>query len=263
MKLMLHGRSLVYEEAGHGQATIFVHGYPLDHTMWKPQLQGLRVHVRCIAPDLRGFGESEGTGESSSMDDFASDLVGLMDELRVERAALCGLSMGGYVALAFAEHWPDRLSGLVLANTRSGADSEAAREARLKSATTAQEQGADAIVDGLLPRMLAESTRAQRPEVSEQVRQMMARQPVSGIAGALRGMAGRPDRTSVLSRIRCPALVITGSADALIPPSESEAMAAAIPGAKLVIIPEAGHLSNLEQPEAFNAALREFFLRLR
>src|SRR3990172_7110710 len=202
MKLMLHGRSLVYEEAGHGQATIFVHGYPLDHTMWKPQLQGLRVHVRCIAPDLRGFGESEGTGESSSMDDFASDLVALMDYLQIERAVVCGLSMGGYVALAFAEHWPDRLAGLILANTRSGADSEAGRAGRMAAVKVAEEQGAGAIAESLLPKLLGEKTRNENPELVERVRAMMTRQPVEGITAALRGMAARPDRTPLLARLQ-------------------------------------------------------------
>jgi len=258
MKTTIRGLTLAYEESGHGPALLFLHGYPLDRSMWRLQLHRLSSQARCIALDLRGCGESDAPVGIYDMDTFAGDVAGLMDHLKIERAVLCGLSMGGYIALAFAEHWPDRLAGLVLANTRAGADTEAGREARMNAVKVALEQGVAAIADSMMPRLLAVNTREQKPELVEQVREMMARQQAAGIAGALRGMAARPDRTALLSRINCPALIITGDSDALIPMSESEAMAAAIPGARLVVIPGAGHLSNLEQPEAFNTAIREF-----
>ncbi|MBI4771358.1 MAG: alpha/beta fold hydrolase, partial [Chloroflexi bacterium] len=205
MKATIRGHTLAYDDSGRGRALLFIHGYPLDRTMWQPQMAGLRAHARCVAPDLRGFGASDPPEETSSMEAFATDVVALMDTLGINRAVLCGLSMGGYVALAFAEHWPDRLAGLILANTRAGADSEAGRAARREAVGVAQAQGAGAIAEGLLPKLLAEKTRAEQPEVVAQVRGMMARQPVPGLVAALRGMAARPDRGGLLPWITCPA----------------------------------------------------------
>jgi pimeloyl-ACP methyl ester carboxylesterase len=256
--------TLAYESAGRGGTPLLlVHGYPLDRSMWRPQLDALSDVARVIAPDLRGFGESPAAGETSSMDDYAWDLARLLGSIDQTSAVVCGLSMGGYVAMAFAARYPTAVRGLILANTRAGADSDAAREARRGAIEKARTEGVGAIADAMLPKMLTDATRAARPELAAQVRGMIARQPVGGVTAALRGMMERPDRTSWLSSIAAPTLVITSDADALIPQTESAAMAQAIPRSKLVVIPGAAHLSNVENPDAFNKAVREFLGTLR
>jgi len=288
---------LTYEASGAGVPLLLIHGFPLDRTMWRPQIDGLSRVASVIAPDLRGFGENAGgaarsggaadaTNESPktgaggdaddgddtaaavaplpdtiTMDDYASDLAFLLARLDIERVVLCGLSMGGYIAMAFLARYPTAVRGVILANTRAGADSEAARDGRRAAIERARTEGVGAIADAMLPKMLADATRAERPEFAASVRAMMARQSPDAVAAALRGMIARPDRTEGLASVRVPALVITGDADTLIPPSESEALARAIPGARLVVIPGAAHLSNLDNPEAFNAAVRDLLPR--
>lgn len=279
---------LAYEESGSGVPLLLIHGFPLDRTMWRPQQDGLARVARVIAPDLRGFGENAsaaaragahgatGDGDDArdeanagapplpdtiTMDDYASDLAFLLARLDLESVVLCGLSMGGYIAMAFVERYPTAVRGLVLANTRAGADSEAARAARLAAIERARTEGVGAIADAMLPKMLADATRAERPDLAESVRAMMARQSPDAVAAALRGMIARPDRTDRLASVRVPTLVVTSDADTLIPPAESEAIARAIPGARLAVVPRAAHLSNLENPDAFNAAVRDFLPR--
>ena len=255
--------TLAYTSRGAGKpALLLVHGYPLDRSMWEPQLSGLENVAHVIAPDLRGFGESPAAGEMVTMDEHAWDLARVLGAVSETQAVVCGLSMGGYVAMAFAARYPSAVRGLILANTRSGADSDAAREARRGAIEKARTEGVGAIADGMLPKMLTDATRAARPDLAAKVRAMMARQPVGGVAAALRGMMERPDRTSWLPSIAVPTLVITSDADVLIPQTESAAMAQAIPRSKLVVIPGAAHLSNLENADAFNKAVRDFLATL-
>jgi 3-oxoadipate enol-lactonase len=236
---------------------LLVHGFPLDHTQWQPQA-ALSDVARVITPDLPGFGASTAPHDTMTMDDYAEHLKGVLDEMRLERAVVCGLSMGGYVALAFLAKYPDAVQGLILCNTRAGADDEKGREGRRASEATVKESGVAAIAKAMLPKMLTPATLAAMPGLGASVHATMARQPAAGVIAALRGMAARPDRTPMLSSIRVPTLIITGSADTLIPPGESEAMAKAIPDSRLVVIPSVAHLSNLESPDAFDAAVRDF-----
>jgi pimeloyl-ACP methyl ester carboxylesterase len=238
---------------------LLVHGFPLDHSLWQPQVAGLSGVARVIAPDLPGFGTSAAPRTTMSMDDYADGLRAALDTMGIARVVLGGLSMGGYVALAFVAKFPDVVQGLVLCNTRAGADGDQAREGRRASERTVEESGVGALAQQLLPKMLSD---AATPELRERVRAMMAAQPAVGVVAALRGMAARPDRTALLPSIEAPTLVITGSGDTLIPASESEAMATAIPGARLVILPDVAHLSNLEAPDAFDAAVRGFLAGL-
>jgi len=263
MKFTTHGTTIEYDDVGNGMPLLLIHGFPLDRSLWRSQIEGLQSAARVIAPDLRGFGQSGDAPETMTMDEYAADLKALLDALNVRQAVVCGLSMGGYIALAFLAKYPGMLKGLILANTRAGADSEQAREARYANAQKAFDEGVPAIAEGMLPKMLTEATRANRDSLTAYVRSMMAHQPAKGVAAALRGMAVRPDRTSMLAAINIPTLIITGSADTLIPPSESEAMAKAIPGSKLVVVPDVAHLSNVENPDAFNAAVREFIGKLK
>ncbi len=242
-------------EGEEGIPLLLVHGFPFDHTMWRAQLSGLADHFRMIAPDLRGFGESDAPEGGYSMDRFADDLAGLLDVLGVEKVVLVGLSMGGYIAFAFQRRHPERLSGLVLVDTQATADTLEGREGRFAAIEKVRRQGVESIVDGLLPKLFAPMTLLQKPIAVRSLREMMARQPANGVIGALEAMAGRPDSTPGLEGITCKSLVVVGQEDALTPPAKAEAMASAIKAARLQIVPGAGHLVPIEAPEAFNNLL--------
>ena len=261
MKYTRQGISLEFDDIGNGVPLLFIHGFPFDRTMWRSQIAGLQLTCRVIAPDLRGFGHSTDTdGEAVSMETYAEDLRALLDSLNVKQAVLAGLSMGGYIALAFLAQYADRVKGLILANTRATPDSETARQGRLNTANTvATSSSTSTVVESMAPKMLGPTA---KPETAVAVRSMMAGQRSLGVTSALRGMAARPDRLALLPFIKVPTLIISGSADGLIPVSDSEAMQTAIPESRLIIIPEAGHLSNLEKADAFNDAVREFIGKL-
>lgn len=248
--------SLEYDDIGNGVPLLLIHAFPLDRTMWRAQIAGLQQQYRVIAPDLRGFGRSsEADGDPIAMDQYAADLKALLDSLNVKQAIVGGLSMGGYIALAFIAQYADRVKGLVLANTRALPDSEEARQTRLTNAARVRDEGLGFLIEAMSPKMLGPTAKS---EMGITVRSMMARQRSNGVASALLGMAARPDRTPLLPFVKVPTLIITGSADVLIPPTDSEAMHKSIAQSTLVCIPEAGHLSNLDRADAFNDALRAF-----
>ncbi len=242
---------------GSGPPLLLVHGFPFDHTMWHEQLSALVGHFQMIAPDLRGFGDSDAPASFYSMDLYADDLAHLLDVLGQEKVVLAGLSMGGYIALAFQRRYPERLAGLVLADTQATADTETARAGRYAAIRTVQAEGVEAVVSGLLPKLFAPANFAAKRILREWVRAMMMRQSPAGVMGALKAMAERPDSTPGLAVVSCPTLVIVGEEDLLTPPAKAAALVAAIPGARLAVIPEAGHLTPLEAPEAFNRLLLE------
>ncbi len=254
-RLTVNGVNLAVDARGNGPAILFIHGYPLDHTIWSPQLEALGGWRR-IAPDLRGMGQSDAPDLGYSMATYASDLAALLDTLGVERVVLCGISMGGYVAFEFLRRWRERVSGLVLIATRAGPDTTEGKRARDAAAAQAREGGAGLIADAMLPKMLAPGA----PEgLVARVRALMAATPVPGIVGALGAMRDRPDSMSLLPALAgLPALVIAGGSDQLMPVSEMSAMAAAIPGARLVVAPGAGHLPTLETPSIVTDALQTF-----
>ncbi|MDX9749668.1 MAG: alpha/beta fold hydrolase [Flavobacteriales bacterium] len=242
---------------------LFIHGFPLDHTLWRHQVRAFSGTHRVLAPDLRGFGEDKrAVPEEMTMERYAADLKELLDEQGVERATLVGLSMGGYIAMAFAAKWPDMVRGLVLANTRAGGDDEDAVKARREMARNAVDKGMAVIARGMVPNLLSDRTRQRTPRLAAEVEAMIARQSPQATAAAAKGMARRPDRTAWLRTLRLPVLVITGEQDKLMPLPTSQAMADALPRAALVVLSGAGHLSNLEQPEAFNAQVEAFLGRL-
>lgn len=242
---------------------LFIHGFPLDGTLWEMQQAGLDGIIPTLAPDLRGFGKDRRPlPEAMRMEDHALDLRSLLDGNGMERVVLCGLSMGGYIAMAFAEQWPQRVVGLVLANTRASADDAAARASREQSARNALEKGMSVIARSMVPMLLTPKTRRERPGLARDVEHMIARQSPLAAAASSRGMALRPDRMAFLRRTTIPTLVITGDADELMPLSTSQVMADAIGGSSLVVIPGAAHLSNLEAPKAFNTALEAFIRQL-
>jgi 3-oxoadipate enol-lactonase len=253
---------LAYHDAGHGPAVLLLHGFPLSKGMWEPQIEALADRYRCLAPDHSGFGDSEPTDHICRMEDMAADAAALLDHCGIHQAVVCGLSMGGYAALAFCEAFPDRLRALVLADTRAGADDEAGRARRHAQADEALAGGSAALIPALVPKLLGARTLAERPDLRERVETQVAAAPAAGVAAALRGMAARPDRTELLGRIAVPTLVLTGEEDAVIPPEESRRLAQGIAGAELMVLPGAGHLSNLERPDAWSAALAGFLEKI-
>jgi pimeloyl-ACP methyl ester carboxylesterase len=254
---------MAYEAKGSGVPLLLIHGYPLSREIWRPQLEGLAEIARVIAPDLRGFGESQAVQGIYAMDRLAQDCLELLDHLKITKPAMvCGHSMGGYVTFAFFRRYPERVRALVLTSTRAAPDSPEAKANREKAVATAREKGAGAIAEAMLPRLLSPRTQEGKPELVARVRQIMESSSVDGIAGALLGMRDRPDSGPTLSKIDKPTLILHGIDDPLIPLAEAQAMQAAIQGAQLHSLPKAGHLPSLEQPELFNRYVREFMARL-
>ena len=248
---------LAYDDVGAGPPIVFLHAFPLDRSMWAPQVGALIRRGRCIAPDMRGLGGSA-PGPPYSMDQYADDVAELLAALGVETAVVVGLSMGGYVAMALWRRHRSLIRALVLADTRSGADSEEGREKRVRLIEVARSRGSASVAEMQIASMIGETTRRRRPDVVESVRGMMAAAPVEGIVGALEAMMGRPDSTPTLDTIDVPTLIIVGDEDTLTPPSEAEAMQARIRGSRLEVVRQAGHICNLERPAAFNHLLIEF-----
>jgi 3-oxoadipate enol-lactonase len=261
-RLTVNGVNLAVEVLGAGPAILFIHGYPLDRSIWREQIRALDGFRR-IAPDLRGMGQSDAPDLGYSMSIYAADLAALLDALGVDEVILCGLSMGGYVAFEFLRQWRSRVRGLVLMDTRADADAPEVRRGRDAAAATAKDRGASAIADAMLPKMLAPATLGRRPDVAEGLRALMSSTPVAGIVGALAAMRDRQGSEPLLAALAgIPTLVLVGEADAVTPPEQARTMAKSIPGAQLAIIPGAGHLPPVEQPEATTERLREFLRSL-
>jgi pimeloyl-ACP methyl ester carboxylesterase len=253
------GFRMSYEDSCDRVPVLLIHGYPLTNMLWDIQLNDLTDIARMIAPDLRGHGMTDPTEPPYSMGLFAEDCAGLLDHLGITGPVVVGgLSMGGYVAFEFYRRYPERVAGLILSATRAGADSAEVKEARDKAAGVAIAEGTAAIAEGMLPKLLAPDNYEAQPDLVEFVREMMQETSEDGVVGALTAMRDRPDSTPDLPALDVPVLILHGAEDQLIPLAEAEAMAAALPRAKLVVVPGAGHLPNLEQPEIFNDAVREF-----
>lgn len=250
------------DSGGSGPPLVFLHGFPLSGSMWAPQIEGLGSRWRVLAPDLPGFGGSPLPGEPSAwrMDDYAEAVRAFLSHLGLERAVVVGLSMGGYVAFSLLRQAPSTVSALVLVDTRAEADSEEARRGREAQQEEVRASGTDALARRLVERILAPS-RLEDEEMVEEVLSLM-KQPAEGYLAALEAMKRRPDSTPDLGRIQVPTLVVVGEEDVLTPPPLARAMAEAIPGARLAVLPGAGHLANLEDVGAFHDALTPFLEEL-
>ena len=263
--LLVGGIELALVDRGAGPPVVLVHGFPLDHSMWNAQIEALSKTHRVIAPDLRGFGRSRmsagayGPGATATMEQFADDLAGLLDALGVaEPVAICGLSMGGYIALRFVRKHRSRLNRLILCDTKSLGDTPEIAAGRRLMAARVLVEGPTPLVEAMIPRLFAPATAKDRPAVVESLRRVMMGNDPRAIAAAALGMAERPDATVWLPEIDCPTLVIVGKLDAISPPAEMRAVVAAIPAAQYVEIAGAGHMTNIEKPEEFNAAVERF-----
>ncbi len=260
--ITVNGVSLGVDVRGEGPAVLFIHGYPLDRTMWRDQVAALDGYRR-IAPDLRGIGQSDAPDLGYSMQTYADDLAALLDVLGVEDAVVCGLSMGGYIAFELVRRHRRRVRALVLMDTRAEADNFEARRGRDAASVAARERGAGTVADTMLSKLLAPTTVTRFPDVAGRVRAGMVALPVAGVVGALSAMRDRPDSTGLLPSLGgLPTLVMVGEDDVLTPPDQVRRLAQAIPGARSTVIPEAGHLAPVEQPETVNQALRAFLAEL-
>jgi 3-oxoadipate enol-lactonase len=255
--------SLNVVDRGTGPVLLFVHGFPLDHSMWTNQIDTLASHYRVIAPDLRGFGQSDGADGTLTMTLLARDLVRLLDALDIRsRIVLCGLSMGGYVALQFWKRYPTRLRGLVLCDTRAAADTPEAAANRHAMAEKVLQDGSQVAADAMMPKLFAPNFEQSEPEILDATRNVILSTAPETIAAAQRGMAERPEMRGELANIKLPTLVICGEKDVISPPDELREMASAIPGSRFEIIPDAGHMSPLESPDAFNDVLTDWLAKL-
>lgn len=245
-------------DEGSGPTVLLVHGFPLDQRMWRDQIERLETSYRVLAPDLRGFGTSQAVAGTTTMSQFAADLDQMLDAVGVsEPVTLCGLSMGGYIAFAFVEQFPDRVERLVLCDTRAAGDTAEAASARLEVAARVEAEGVEVLLSAMLGRLLSEQTRRERPEVIGAIDAMIRASSPTGAAAALRGMAERPDVRGKLGSIKIPTLVIVGREDVISPPAEMRQIADAL-NAAYVEIGGAGHMTPMENPQAFHDALIPF-----
>ena len=251
---------LDFDDDGPGPVVVLLHGFPMDRSIWSHQRSSIGAIYRLITPDLRGHGRTAAPDGIYSIDAMADDVIETLDALQLtEPLVLGGLSMGGYVALSIAERYPDRIKALILTNTRAAADTPEAAAKREQNAHWVESSGdIEPVIAAMIPKLFAESTVKNHPEVVKKLHQHMSRTVPRAVVGALRGMAARPDRTDFLSRIAVPTLVIAGIEDAVVPPAEARAMAKAIPSGHFVEVPHAGHLAPLENHQATDAAILGF-----
>lgn len=261
-KLKINNVELAYRDEGTGQPIVFLHAFPLNQTMWDNQVAEFQATNRIITFDWPGFGISGLRSGNNGLTGFADDLASLLDELKIQSATICGLSMGGYSAFAFYRKHVDRVNALILCDTRATEDTDEGKKARYETAELARQRGASALVETMTPKLLGESTLKTKPQIVAKVQEMIETAHPEGIAQALIGMAQRPDSTDLLARITCPTLIIVGKEDKLTPPNDAEKMNQAIAFSQLQVIENAGHLPNLEEPESFNQALGNFLKQL-
>ena len=254
---------MAFEERGSGPVVVLLHGFPLSRAMWAPQLQEIGKRYRVITPDFRGMGETPLQEAVATMDDLAGDVIALLDHQRItEPVVIGGLSMGGYVAQAFAVNHPERLRGLLLMDTKAVADTPEMAGKREETALEVLDTGdVGKVVDAMIPRLFAAETLAE-PERIKALKSVMEKTSPQGIASALRTLASRPDRRDALLNIQVPTLVLVGAEDSISPPTEAQAIADAIPDSRFAVIPGAGHMAPWENPQAVNEAILDFLDRL-
>lgn len=252
---------IAYDDVGSGLPVVFLHAFPLNRTMWDPQVTTLVGESRCIALDLRGLGESKG-GPPFSMDRYADDVVSVLDTLHIARAVVVGLSMGGYISFAMWRRHRERVRALVLADTRATADTAETIERRQELIGIAQTQGMTAVANAQITGLVGKTTRERRPDIYDSMHRMIAQAPPRGVIGALQALIERPDSTDTCATIDVPTLVICGDEDVLTPPKEAEKLSASIRGSRIEVLQGAGHLSNVERPAAFNTVVSEFLASL-
>jgi 3-oxoadipate enol-lactonase len=257
-------QDIVFFEEGPrtGLPVVLVHGFPFDHRMWAPQVRSLSKDRRVITYDVRGHGQSPPGDGPYTLETFVDDLFMLLDHLKVPRAVLCGLSMGGYIVLRAVERRAERFNAMVLCDTKSAADSSEAKLKRAATIQAVQKDGVTAFSNEFIQGVLTENSLRTNATLVGSVLEMIQSNTPEGICGALRALAGRTDTTQALPKMDLPSLILVGQEDRLTPPAVSESISKGLPNSTLRLIPDAGHLSNLENPSVFNAYLIEFLDRL-
>ena len=258
MKAQVNGITIAYSDQGAGLPIVFLHAFPLNRTMWAAQEHALSSQFRIITIDLRGHGESDAPLWRYTLDQSADDVRALLDYLGIQQAVFVGLSMGGYILFAFYRKYADCVKGLILADTKAQPDTEEGKNGRFQMAQTAYKKGPSAIADLMIPKLLSPMSIQTKPNLVRQVRAMIEGNQISGIAGDLMAMVERLDSVPLLRQITCPTQIIVGELDQATPPSDAKLMAEQIPHARLAVIPQAAHLANIEQPEAFNRIVTSF-----
>jgi 3-oxoadipate enol-lactonase len=264
MTFTSHGAKLDYTEYGPAGKipVVFIHGFPFNQAMWKPQVDALQSGFHLITYDHRGHGKSDSGDGQFMLEHLVDDLIGLLDHLKLQKAVLCGLSMGGYVALRAVERNPERVQGLVLCDTRSEADPNEGKLKRAAAIRVVKEKGLPAFVEGFMPLVFTQKSLESKLPAADAIRKAMLAQNPLGVCGTLLALASRTDTTTALPRIHVPTLILVGDQDPITPPAASESMHKAIPGSELHIIPGSSHLSNLENPEAVNGHLQTFLKKV-
>lgn len=263
MKATINGLITHYVEHGHGTPVVFIHGFPFSHRMWEPQLLALPDYFRRVAYDVRGHGESDLGDGQYSIEFFVDDLFGLLDHLGLEKAVVCGLSMGGYIALRAVEREPERFLGLVLGDTRSAADDNKAKVQRARSMQDVRQNGVAQFADAFVKKIFAPATLQNNTSLVDMIRDVISLNSPRGIAGTLLALAARTDTTEALAQIPVPTLIMVGEHDELTPVQDSRSMEQKITNVEMHVVPDAAHLSNLENPNFFNEKLAAFLHRIR
>lgn len=250
-KIKLNGIELAYERRGKGMPFVLIHGYPLDHSIWNETISQLENDFDLILPDVRGFGESTTFDAPYTLSDIANDLAALLDSLGVERTTLAGHSMGGYIALAFAKAFPERVTGLALVSSQTASDTPERKEGRYKTAADVSQKGVQIVADGMTDKLTPNQS------VRDVIRPLIAKQSVAGVTGALKAMAEREDLTSFLASFGQPLVLIHGDADELIPVERAREIKSLIPSAHLVELRGGGHMPMMEMPVETTTALKK------
>ena len=261
MIALIDNASIAFDDVGSGFPVVFLHAFPLNRTMWDPQVSALVAECRCIAIDTRGAGDSPPT-PPYSVDRFADDVAGVLDTLQIERAVIVGLSIGGYTSFALWRRHRHRIRALVLADTRAGADTAEQAARRRALIEVAETQGSSAVANAMIASLVGSTTRDKRPDIYDSVHRMIAQAPAEGIVGSIEALLNRPDSTETCATIDVPTLIVVGDEDVATPPSEARALQRLIPHSRLEVLGQAGHLSNLERPAAFNTVVSEFLAGL-
>jgi 3-oxoadipate enol-lactonase len=249
-KVKVNGINIAYERRGRGEPLVLIHGYPLDRTTWNEVASLLESDYDLIIPDLRGMGQSDTMDKTYTITDLASDIAGLLDHLKIQKAFIAGHSMGGYVALAFARAYPNRVRGLGMISSQVLADPPERKEGRYKTASDVAEKGIGVVVDSMTTKLSADV------RIQAFVREVMQRQKPVGVIGSLKAMAERDDSSDLLKKIKFPVVIVHGDADALIPVERGREMKAALPSAHYAEVKGAGHMAIMENPKAVAEALR-------
>ncbi len=265
MKLRLDGGNIEYDINGprNGVPVVFIHGFPFSRQMWRYQVDALKQDYHVITYDVRGHGGSDTGDGQYSVELFVDDFIALLDHLKLRSVVAVGLSMGGYIVLRAVERHPERFRGIVLCDTRSEADGNDGKVKRARQVIELGENGLAGFTESFLGAVFHGKTLSEKPAVVGAIRETIANTPLPAVRGTLLALAGRTDTTPSLYRIAVPTLILVGRHDAVTPPSASHAMKDKIPGAELHVIPDAGHLSNLENPEEFTTHLFNFLHRIK